>query len=255
MRVIEKVIGKEFEAGTLPEPQEICTKQLYRVMDELERIEVDDVQIAPFLPEIYRKLEWLTKEDLVKRIVSREFGRFLNYYANAPEIVQPTATRNGKKGERNENKGERRRAERQNGPRQAEAGYKRLFINLGKRDNYYAREIINLVNRYVKGKVQIGRIDLTTNCSFFEVPEAEASLVIQKMAKAKVGERRVVVDSAEREQASAGNRGGKERHGRTKRFEADASPRDMKKKWKKEAAPEREGKKKKRHEDWRQFFE
>ena len=255
VRVIEKVIGKEFEAGTLPEPQEICTKQLYRVMDELERIEVDDVQIAPFLPEIYRKLEWLTKEDLVKRIVSREFGRFLNYYANAPEIVQPTATRNGKKGERNENKGERRRAERQNGPRQAEAGYKRLFINLGKRDNYYAREIINLVNRYVKGKVQIGRIDLTTNCSFFEVPEAEASLVIQKMAKAKVGERRVVVDSAEREQASAGNRGGKERHGRTKRFEADASPRDMKKKWKKEAAPEREGKKKKRHEDWRQFFE
>ena len=255
VRVIEKVIGKEFEAGTLPEPQEICTKQLYRVMDELERIEVDDVQIAPFLPEIYRKLEWLTKEDLVKRIVSREFGRFLNYYANAPEIVQPTATRNGKKGERNENKGERRRAERQNGPRQAEAGNKRLFINLGKRDNYYAREIINLVNRYVKGKVQIGRIDLTTNCSFFEVPEAEASLVIQKMAKAKVGERRVVVDSAEREQASAGNRGGKERHGRTKRFEADASPRDMKKKWKKEAAPEREGKKKKRHEDWRQFFE
>lgn len=75
------------------------------------------------------------------------------------------------------------------------------------------------------------------------------------MAKAKVGERRVVVDSAEREQASAGNRGGKERHGRTKRFEADASPRDMKKNGRKRLRPNAKAKKKKRHEDWRQFFE
>ena len=68
VRIIEKVIGKKFEVGTLPEPQEICTKQLYKVMDELERIEVNDTEIAPFMPEIFRKLDWLTKEDLIKRI-------------------------------------------------------------------------------------------------------------------------------------------------------------------------------------------
>lgn len=62
VRIIEKVIGKKFEVGTLPDPQEICTKQLYKVMDELERIEVNDTEIAPFLPEIYRKLEWLNKK-------------------------------------------------------------------------------------------------------------------------------------------------------------------------------------------------
>ena len=90
VRIIEKVIGKKFEVGTLPEPQEICTKQLYKVMDELERIEVNDTEIAPFMPEIYRKLDWLTKEDLIKRIVSREFGHFLRYYADAPVIEQPT---------------------------------------------------------------------------------------------------------------------------------------------------------------------
>ena len=206
VRVIEKVIGKQFEAGTLPEPREICTKQLYRVMDELERIEVDDNQIAPFLPEVYRKLEWLSKEDLLKRVVSREFGRFLSYYADAPEIVQPTVNERGDRQKRREggegqaDSGSRRqRRERNAGPRKAEEGYRRLFINMGKRDNFYAREIINLVNRYVKGQVEIGRIDLTTNCSFFEVPEQDAALVIRKMARARVGDRDVIVNDAERD--------------------------------------------------------
>lgn len=198
VRIIEKVIGKQFEAGTLPEPQEICTKQLYRVMDELERIEVDDNQIAPFLPEIFRKLDWLTKEDLVKRIVSREFGHFLDYYANAPEIVQPQGGKKDREDRKSAGRQSSRGKDRVSGPRAAEPGYKRLFINLGKRDNFYAREIINLVNRYVKGKVQIGRIDLTTNCSFFEVPEASADLVLKKMSKAVVGNRQVVVDDADR---------------------------------------------------------
>ena len=99
----------------------------------------------------------------------------------------------------------RRRAERRNrgerrerGPHKADPGYERLFINLGKRDNFYAREIINLINRYVKGKIQIGRIDLTNNCSFFEVPEEDAPIVLKKMARVKVGNRPVVVDAADR---------------------------------------------------------
>lgn len=243
VRVIEKVIGKKFEAAVLPEPKEICTKQLYRVMDEIERIEVDDNQIAPFLPEIYRKLEWLTKEDLIKRIVSREFGHFLEYYADAPVIEQPTGSRN-----KNEDKGNKKtdrpsRHDRRNGDHTAEAGYKRLFINLGKRDNFYAREIINLVNRYVKGKVEIGRIDLTTNCSFFEVPEADAALVVQKMAKAKVGDRRVVVDSADRTGQGVGSRSRKEQR-RADDHKAGSNRRAADK-WQKPT---------KRKEDWRQFF-
>ena len=187
VRIIEKVIGKKFEVGTLPEPQEICTKQLYKVMDELERIEVNDTEIAPFMPEIFRKLDWLTKEDLIKRIVSREFGHFLRYYADAPVIEQPTG-RDAKDGSGKAD-GRSRRERRKGGSEgthQAEEGYTRLFINLGKRDNFYAREIINLVNRHVRGaKVEIGRIDLTNNCSFFEVPDADAPLVLSKMKRVK----------------------------------------------------------------------
>ena len=208
VRIIERVIGKKFEVGVLPEPQEICSKQLYKVIDELEHTEVDEEQIAPFLPEVMHKLEWLSKEELVKRLVQNEFGRFLSYYANAPEIEQPT-DRPDKKGEAAaERRVQRKERAKQGGgaTQEAEEGYKRLFLNFGKKDNFFAREIINLVNRYVKGKVEIGRIDLLPTCSFFEVPEEDAELVKAKMAKAKVGERRVVVDDADRTDADMSQR-------------------------------------------------
>ncbi len=195
VRQIEKVIGRKFEMATLPDPQEICTKQLYKRIEEIEHTAVDEQQIAPFLPEIYRKLDWLTKEDLVKRLVASAFGRFLEYYANAPEIKQPSAKESAA-ADRVADRPRRGRGER--GPREAEPGYTRLFLNFGKRDNFFAREIINLINRYVKRKVEIGRIDLTPTCSFFEVPEGDAQDVMRKLSRAKVGERQVVVDNAER---------------------------------------------------------
>lgn len=271
VRIIEKVIGKKFEAGTLPEPQEICTKQLYKVMDELERIEVNDTEIAPFLPEIFRKLEWLTKEDLIKRIVSREFGHFLRYYADAPVIEQP-ADRKGSDDDTRKSRRECRKGAE--GGHQAEEGYTRLFINLGKRDNFYAREIINLVNRYVKGgKVEIGRIDLTNNCSFFEVPNEDADLVLSKMKRVKVGDRKVVVDHADRVEGQpngrrASNRRAEKperRRGERRTFAEAADPRAMKQQWKKEKKSKRKdasksadytpAKQSRKKDDWRQFFE
>ena len=247
VRTIERVIGKKFEAGVLPEPQEICTKQLYKVMDELERTEVNETEIAPFLPEVFRKLEWLSKEDLVKRVVSREFGRFLEYYANAPVIEQPEERTKGRGKGKETSEGGSRRSRQSSGPRRAEEGYTRLFINLGKRDNFYAREIINLVNRHVRGsKIDIGRIDLTTNCSFFEVPEADAMRVLQKMKRVKVGERKVVVDWADPED------------------EGDFAPRNTerpKRKTKKAARREQieaefaNDRKRHSRDDWKQFFE
>lgn len=277
VRIIEKVIGKKFEVGTLPEPQEICTKQLYKVMDELERIEVNDTEIAPFMPEIYRKLDWLTKEDLIKRIVSREFGHFLRYYADAPVIEQPTG-RDAKDGSGKAD-GRSRRERRKDGAEgthQAEEGYTRLFINLGKRDNFYAREIINLVNRHVRGaKVEIGRIDLTNNCSFFEVPDADAPLVLSKMKRVKVGDRKVVVDHAERTDGQsaprASERNARPEHkqrGQRRTYAEVADARSMKQQWKADKKADKKAKRKSNSQpeyapakkkitkdDWKQFFE
>ncbi|MBQ1700962.1 MAG: DEAD/DEAH box helicase, partial [Prevotella sp.] len=98
VRNIEKVIGKKFIDETLPTPREICTKQLYRAMDMIEKVDVDEDQIAPFMEDINRHFEYIDKEIIIKKIVSMTFGRFLDYYADAPEILRPDDSK--KKSER-----------------------------------------------------------------------------------------------------------------------------------------------------------
>jgi len=89
MRDIERIIGKKFQKGDIPTGQQICEKQLYKGIDDIERVQVNEEMIAPFMHEVLRKLEWLEKEDLIKRIVSREMSRFIDYYSKMPEIEVP----------------------------------------------------------------------------------------------------------------------------------------------------------------------
>ena len=188
IRQVEKVIQKQFEKGTLPEPREICSKQLYHVIDDIERVEVGEEEIAPFMDEVQKRWAWLDKEDLIKRILSREFGRFLQYYANAPEIEAPSQS----------SRGEEKKSRRSN-DHTPEEGYTRLFLNVGKIDKMYAREIMGLINTNVKGdKVEIGRIDLMKSFAFVEVRDADADRVIKAMKHGvTVKGRSVVVDRSE----------------------------------------------------------
>jgi ATP-dependent RNA helicase DeaD len=170
IKQIEKEIQKTFEQGTLPEPRDICTKQLYHVIDDIERIEVDEEEIAPFMDEVQKRWEWLDKTDLIKRILSREFGRFLQYYAVEAPLSSP------QEGE----KSSRTRDKRGTAKRTAEEGYVRLFLNVGKIDGMYAREIIGLINKNVQGdKVAVGRIDLMKNFSFIEVKQDDLNRVVK----------------------------------------------------------------------------
>lgn len=201
MRNIERIIGKQFIKGEMPSGKQICEKQLYKVVDDIERVEVNEEEISVFLPEVYRKLEWLDKEDLIKRIISREFNRFLEYYSKTPEIEIPAEKTKGN----SEQKDKRNRKDRQ-----AEEGYTRLFINLGKTDNCYAAQLIELINKHVHGKPQIGRIDLMKNFSFIEVAEEEAANVIKYLNRATVNGRKVVVEVTTGE--DSGKRKGRQEH-------------------------------------------
>ncbi len=174
IRLVEKEIKKEFVRASLPNPREICSKQLYHVIDDIERVEVDEEEIAPFMDEVRTRWEWLDKEDLVKRVLSREFGRFIRYYANAPEI-EDASEASPERGKRKQERG----GKRQKGDHTPEAGYARLFLTLGKVDGFFARELIMLINDHVRGpKVQIGRIDLLKNFSFVEVQVNDAERVM-----------------------------------------------------------------------------
>ena len=256
MREIERIINKKFEAGTLPSGHAICEQQLIKVIDDIEKVKVDEEEIEAFLPNIYRKLEWLSKEDLIKRVVSMEFNRFLDYYKNAPEIEQPKG--NDKKAELKERKDHG--TDKQKTARKAEKGYTRLFLNLGKSDGFYTNQIIELVNRNLKKeRIQIGRIDLMQNFSFFEVIESQAQMVIKALNKVNLNNRKVVVEVAGENTGKSDKSGKKRSEKRKETTPAKAAKEDKKEKSKKNK-PSREergytaprGPKKK--DDWKQFF-
>ena len=181
VRNIEKIIGKEFVEGTLPSPEEICKQQLYKVMDDIMKTDVDEELIAPYMPDIMRQFEYIDKEDIMQKVVSITFGRFLNYYKNAPEIVRPTSKR-GEKGDRKSQRDGRGGATRQRGPRKAEEGYRRLFINLGKQDGFYPGEIMQFMNHHIHGPKQtIGHIDLLQKFAYIEVPTDDAEKVMRAL--------------------------------------------------------------------------
>ncbi len=191
MREIERIISKKFIVGEMPTAAGICQKQLIKVIDDLEKVKVNEEEIADFMPEIYRKLEWLSKEDLIKRMVSHEFNRFAEYYRNRPEIEQPTDMRAERAG-----RGDRKEGGFEKRSRKAAPGFNRLFINLGKTDSFFPSDLIGLLNSNTRGRIELGRIDLMQNYSFFEVPEKEATNVIKALNKAKWNGRKVVIEIA-----------------------------------------------------------
>ena len=180
IRAVEKQIGKEFVDGTLPTPQEICTKQLFRAIDEIEKVDVIEEQIEPFMAEVRRHFEYVDKEDILKKMVSREFGRFLSYYANAPEIEKPVSKKERERGDSRNSRGSRSSREPRE-PRAVQEGYTRLFINLGKDHGFYPGEVMQFVNRHVQGRQEVGHIELMSGFSFIEVPNRDAKKVMSAL--------------------------------------------------------------------------
>lgn len=182
VRNIEKIIGKEFVDGTLPTPEEICKKQLFKTMDDIMKADVDEELIAPYMAEINRQFDYVDKEDIIKKMVSITFGKFLDYYKNAPEIVKPT-TRGRDKSEQGDRSGRGGKGtrDRKRGPRQAEAGYRRLFINLGKQDGFYPGEVMQFINKHIHGHQEVGHIDLLQKFSYIEVPDGDAQRVMRAL--------------------------------------------------------------------------
>ena len=203
IRAIEKEIGKKFEEAPIPSAEEICKKQLYKVMDQIVKTDVDDEEIAPFMQDINRYFEYIDKEEIIKKIVSLEFGKFLAYYADAPEIAVVT------KEERRKSREERGQTDREKRMNKAQPGYHRLFINLGKRDGFYPGELMQTLNRYVGGRQEVGHIDLLDTISYFEVPEKDARKVMTQLTGIRYHGRVVRCNSEDDKGARNEERGAK----------------------------------------------
>ena len=187
IRNIEKEIGKEFVKAEIPSAEEICKKQLYKVMDQIVKTDVDDEEIAPFMQDINRYFEYIDKDELIKKIVSLEFGKFLAYYADAPEIEAVVSDKKEKKPQ----------SDKQKLQNKAQKGYRRLFINLGKRDGFYPGELMQTLNRFVGGRQEVGHIDLLDTISYFEVPEKDAKKVMIQLTGIRYKGRQVRCNDAD----------------------------------------------------------
>ncbi len=249
VKAIEKIIGKEFVDGTLPTPQEICTKQLYKAIDEIEKVDVDEEQIAPFMDDINRHFAYVDKEDILKKIVSLEFGKFLKYYADAPEIEKPS-TRGSKDAK------DTARDRKGRGPRKAEAGYRRLFINLGKADGFYPGEVMQFVNKHIGGRQDIGHIDLLSKFSYIEVPEGDAKKVMRALDGTTYKGRSVRCNDADDKDAAArpAHRDDARPARRSRRDDAPKDYSRLEKKPKRRNAPHKDTDTGGDKGDWRQFF-
>ena len=101
-----------------------------------------------------------------------EFGKFLAYYADAPELEAVVPYKKEKKPQ----------SDKQKLQNKAAKGYRRLFINLGKRDGFYPGELMQTLNRFVGGRQEVGHIDLLDTISYFEVPEKDAKKVMIQLS-------------------------------------------------------------------------
>ena len=270
IRRIEKEIGKQFVEEDLPKAEDICKKQLYKVMDQIVKTDVLEEEIAPFMVDINRFFEYMDKEDVIKKIVSAEFGKFLSYYANAPEIEKPVSAR--KKDGTTRPKGR--------GRQQTEEGMHRLFINLGKKDGFFPGEMMQFLNKHVKGHVDVGHIDLGSTISFFDVPEEDAMRVAKTLNGTRYKGREVRCNDGEQDAPARGGRRQKSETGSSRRTRRDSNNADemgkkgrttrsrksddhtfdysfFEKKSKRENPRKLRGEMKKesgRRDDWRQFF-
>lgn len=255
VKAIEKIIQKEFVDGTLPAAKDICSKQLYKVMDQILKVDVNEEEIEPFLKDIYRHFEYIDKEDIIKKIISMTFNRFLEYYANAPEIEKPSGKRSDREGERGSrsSRGERTRK----APRTPEAGYKRLFINLGKDDGFYPGEVMQFINKNVHGRQEVGHIDLLGKFSYIEVPEKDANKVMKALNGTTYKKREVRCNDAEEGGHGRGSRSNGERRGKRNDDETN-SRRSNSNRQERNSKPKRNARTQQETAttgDWRQFFQ
>ena len=198
IKQIEKQIDKKFTFPSLPLGREICEKQLFHLIDRMEKVIVDDTQIESFLPDIYKKLEWLDREELIKKFVSLEFNRFLDYYKNAPDLNKPDDSR------------------RSRGQRTAMSGFARFFINLGKMDDLNPTTLIGLINDVTGVRdINIGEIEILKSFSFFELDENYSGALLKAFKNKEFKKRKIVLEIAASKGAE-GKRRDRKRPGKVK---------------------------------------
>ncbi|MCD6658863.1 MAG: DEAD/DEAH box helicase [Lentimicrobium sp.] len=201
IRQIEKKINREFGKAKIPTGFQVCEKQLFHHIDRMENVEIDS-EIESFLPVIYRKLEWMDREEIIKRFVSLEFNRFLEYYRDARDLNVEDDNRDreprGERGERGERSERGKRGDRPDRePRSSNGDFTRLFMSIGRKDKVLPPQIIGLINEVTRSReIRIGRIDIMDNFSFVEVDTKSVGKILKAFGNENANPKGVRIEKA-----------------------------------------------------------
>ena len=219
IKQIEKIVGRPIERAMIPTGKEVCEKQLFNHIDRIEHVDINREDIDDYLPVIFKKLEWMSREELITRMVALNFNRFLDYYKDAVDL---NADDKAEKKDKAERKKERDRMDQT---------MKRLYFGLGKNDHVLPQKIIGKINDVTRTKnIPIGRIDLFPDYSYVDVEESFVPMILECFSDPRKNPQGIVVEVAKeqpkREKKAAtsekeerGER--KERHEKKERFEED----------------------------------
>lgn len=182
LKEIQKLIGKNIDRKLVPNGREICEKQLFNLVSKMEHVDVENSEIDSFMDVIYAKLDWMSKEEVIKRFVSVEFNRFLAYYKDAKDLNTEANDNTRERRDRNRDRdrdGGSRRERKSKRDGESNSNYQRIYLNLGSKSHVNPASIIGLVNDATPGKsVDIGQIEILKKFSFFEVDKSFAKDVL-----------------------------------------------------------------------------
>lgn len=172
---IEKIIGQKFTAAEIPGPEAICAVQLESMIDKVKATKVNEEEIAPFIPHILADLEGLSKEEVIKKFVSAEFNRFLDYYKKAGDLNAKASDRGG------DDRGSDRRSGRRDRGRTDE-NKQRFFVSLGEKDGLNPGGLLRVICDATGLKSEtIGRIDIMPAFSFFDADKADTDKILAQV--------------------------------------------------------------------------
>lgn len=200
VREIERVIKKRFEAKPVPTGKEICERQLFSMVERMHSADVNHEQIDPFMGNVSELLADLSKEDLVKRFVSLEFNRFLNYYKDNSDLTVEQRPSKSSRFERSEGDDTRRDGPRRERSSNREGSFRsegddssrrrrgnnvpmsRIIFNVGKGKEISKKDIIDLLTSSAGRKdLDIGQIEIFKRASSVEIDKKLAPKIISEM--------------------------------------------------------------------------
>jgi len=182
---IERVIKKKIEQKPVPGGTEICERQLFNMVERMRNSEVNHHSINPYMEKVFGLLGDLSKEEIVKRFVSVEFNRFLDYYKNAPDLNIDAGDR--QQGKRDgAGRGEGRELpsgeEKHGRGRQRNRSMARIVFNIGKGKGISKRDVIELVTAVAEtNDIEIGQIEIFRRASSVEVDSRLSRKVVRGM--------------------------------------------------------------------------